>query len=749
MKKYSIFILAILICLTGCATAGGGSKGIGSASNPTLIAIDIVENQLNVMADKPFTYTIYKSADPYKIIVDLPDVRLGIPSNKLTSNKGGITEVVISQTDNPLSAKLEVLLAAPSIIEPFYKTSGKDTFLVIKAKDETEVKSAMAPQQAEETATVATQPEKKTEDNTASSEKAEQHANEVVKQEDVAKAEPEVVVKPAAEAKEEKAVSESRDKAVTPKEFPPATAIVQVNISKEQNLLKVIIKGNGSLSPDVFRLDNRAVLDMPNVVMSAALPQKTPSPLTGIRSGKHKDKTRLVFDMKEGTNFDVAAIEDSVIVSFRIPEKERLVASAKAPVETKAAVVEPEKLAEGKYKGQKISLDFQDADIGPIFRLLADISGYNFVIDPSVRGKITMKLMNVPWDQALDIILQTFSLGKSAEGNIIWIAPVSLFTKMAEERTKAKDIEEKAEDITQEIIRINYATASEVSSAIDKGKLLSSRGSITIDNRMNTLIIKDTQKSIDRMKELVKIMDVAKPQVLIEAKIVEVSSDYSESLGIKWGGSFVGTGIRNVGQDVSGGFSINTPTVSTGSSVTNPGGVLGLSIGGVDSVKVNLSLSALESVGKSKKLANPKILTMDNESATIQQGTSVPVQTTSAEGTKTEFVNATLNLTVTPKITPEGYVQLKIQAANDSLGILTPQGYAIERKSLTTQALVKNGETLVIGGIYTTSTVESEEGVPLLGKIPILGWLFKTKSQVGPSVKELLVFITPTIVTKP
>ena len=186
---------------------------------------------------------------------------------------------------------------------------------------------------------------------------------------------------------------------------------------------------------------------MPNVTLDAPLP-KALSPLKGIRAGKYKDKTRIVLDLKEKTSFAVTSIEDSVIVSFQLPEKEKYAAKAEKKAETavggevkteaKAETMETEKPVEGKYKGQKISLDFQDADIGPIFRLLADISGYNFVIDPAVKGKITLKLMNVPWDQALDIILQTFGLGKSVEGNIVWIAPVSMFAKMSDEKQRQK-----------------------------------------------------------------------------------------------------------------------------------------------------------------------------------------------------------------------------------------------------------------------------------------------------------------------
>ncbi len=748
-----VFILSILIVISGCATTSGGK---GSTQPAVITAIDIVDNQLNVIVDKPFTYTVYKSSDPYKVIVELPDVRLGIFADRIKSDKAGITEIIPSQIDEPLSTKLEILLVSPVAVEPVYK----DMSLAIKVKDEAEATSA---EPAVETT--------KEEGKEASAEKAAEPVKEV-KWEDADKPKEAAPEEPAAapllkeepaapetkpitaaapeekKEKEEPIVIKPEPRPIIPKEIPSATSIVGINVEKADGDLKVVIKGNGSLNPTVFRLDNRAVLDIPNVQLNASVPASVPLPLKNIRAGKHRGKLRLVLDMKEGTNFDVAALEESVIVAFRLSEKavkEKYIAKEKyAATETKTAAV-PEKSVEGKYKGQKISLDFQDADIGPIFRLMADISGYNFVIDPAVKGKITMKLMNVPWDQALDIILQTFNLGKTAEGNIMWIAPLSMFAKMAEEKSKAKDVEEKAEDLYQEIVRINYATAADVSKAISDGKLLSSRGSVTKDERMNTLIIKDTQKSINRVKELVKIMDVSKPQVMIEAKIVEVSSNYTEQLGIKWGGSYyTQTYPNSLGSD----FSVNTPIASAGPTALAPGGVLGLTIGAANTLNINMSLSALETIGKSKKLSSPKVMTMDNEKAEIQQGTSIPVQTTSAEGTKTEFVNATLKLEVTPKITPDGFIQMKIEANNDSLGILTPQGYAIEKKSVKTNALIKNGDTLVIGGIYTTSATETETGVPLLSKIPLLGWLFKTKTQAGPNITELLIFITPSIVSK-
>lgn len=766
----NIGALVILIFALGCATGGGKQGAVQGAQNPVLTALDVTDNKLNIVVDKPFTYTIYKSSDPYKVIVELPDVRMGFAPTKIKSDKAGITEITPSQTEDPVSTKLEILLSSPVTVEPVYK----DTTLALKVKEEPEAKGA-------EITSEAPKAEEKVQEVSAPAGKVE----EPVKWAEVAQPEQKTI--PAAEVavagtdqkaiiiaavKENDKTAKPEQKTTVAKDLPPATSILQVTIEKGQDVLKVVIKGNGSLNPDVFRLDNRAVLDMPGVNMDASLPAAVPLPLTSIRAGKHKDKTRLVLDMKEGTSFDVAAIEDSVIISFRLPEEKYAAKAAVgetkvAEVEAKAVVETQEKPGESRYKGQKISLDFQDADIGPIFRLLADISGYNFIIDPSVKGRITMKLMNVPWDQALDIILQTFSFGKSVEGNIIWIAPAGLFAKIDGDRAVEKARLEKQEDLEQEIVRINYATAGDISGAITNGKLLSSRGSITMDNRMNTLIIKDTQKSIDKIKALVKIMDVSKPQVMIEAKIVTASTSYTSSLGIRWGGNLVGGpggafttdaatgaikatgtatgngGIKGLGNDVAGSFSVNTPLAS----VTGPGGVLSMLIGSANSTQIALSLSALETIKKAKTLSNPRILTVDNEAATITQGVTFYTTSTSAEGTKTEAQNAALSLSVTPKITPDGYIYLKLTVSDDTLASVSPP--VKNTKTITTQALVKDGETLVLGGIYTDTEVNDTTGIPLLSKIPILGWLFKTKQDTGPGPSEMLIFITPRVVSKP
>jgi len=757
-------LLGVLILASGCAPTTGVQEERQIA---TLTAIDITDNTLNINADKPFKYTIYKPSDPYKAIVELPDVKLGIAAGKIKSEKAGITEVIPSQTDEPLLTKLEILLSSPAGIVPGYK----DTLLTLNIINLEEELKAKTTEKAAETP--------KTEETNIAAEKIEDAFKET-KTVEIAKPEE----KPKTAQKEEPALP----KAAAPKALPPATSIVKVNIEKEQDVLKLTIKGNGSLNPNVFELDNRTVLDMPNVTLEAPLP-KAQAPLKGIRSGKYKDKTRIVLDLKEKTSFTVTSIEDSVIVAFQLPEKETYAAKAEKPasVETKTEGATPEKPSpkaneEGKYKGQIISLTFQDADIVPILRDLVTFQGKSSVIDPSLKGKrINLQLDHVPVDQAMDIILQTHNLAKQEEGNVVWIAPIDTFTKMSKEKTAAKDVEEKAtaalSPLERKTYRLMHANVETVKNQLlgvkltstedkitkertvttiydEKQKILSPRGTATSDRASNVLVVTDIPTKIAQVNDFIKEIDQPIMQVMIEAKIASVSSDYSEALGIRWGGT-IGTANPRVGFGdiaIAGGtFSVNTPIATGGSAAAITGGVLGLSLGSASTVQVNLSLSALESVNKAKTISNPKILTLDTLPATITSGRTIYGRVPDEQGVpKLQKVDATLSLTVTPLIkrAPDGYyVLLDVKVKDDSLVSADP--LVINTKSINTNALVKDGDTLVLGGIYTTEIAESEAGIPLLSKIPIFGWLFKTKTQTGPNVKEMLIFITPRVVTKP
>jgi len=737
MKKYMILKILlpvmILTLVLGCATKATVKNTPATDDLPIITGIQPEDNSLSITSNKSFVYTIYKGSDPYKVTIDIPDMRVGGFTGKIVSSKAGISEIVPQQTDSPNpSVKLDITLQAPSSVVPIYK----DNTLTLLLKPEEPV-----------TLTQGKATEEKVEAKDVPDTAAPSDSAAKVEEEDRSSGEP-----------EEAQPAESKKEVLA-----KATTIDRIELEKSPGGLRVLIIGNGTMMPNVFPLERKIVIDVPNVSLQASLPSNAVSPLIGIRAGRHKDKVRLVLDLRAKTAFDVAAVGNTIEISLKhggsaasqprleTPPKatarHEAIAIAPEPQQEVAPPAEQENHAGGRYSTKKISLDFQDADVGPIFRLLADVNNYNLVLDPGVKGKITIKLMNVPWDQALEIVTRQSNLSYRIDQNILYVASTSVFEKLAQDQAKMQKAQEENEPLVQEIVRVNYATAGEIQTAVSNAKLLSSRGSVTIDGRMNTLIIKDTQQSIDKVKDLVRIMDVAKPQVIIEAKLVEVDTTYSQSLGIRWGGSFSSQTFPN---NTGGNFSVNTPTVEAGPATTNPGGALNLTIGHANSMNVNLSLSALESISRSKTLSNPRVLTMDNEAATIQQGTTFFIPTVSQAGTQTQSQTATLSLTVTPKITPDGYVQLKVNATDNSLQPGTAGANAVvNTKSLTTQALVKNGETLVIGGIYRLDETESTSGVPELSKIPLLGWLFKTKDKTGPDIKELLIFITPTIVSQP
>jgi type IV pilus assembly protein PilQ len=432
-----------------------------------------------------------------------------------------------------------------------------------------------------------------------------------------------------------------------------------------------------------------------------------------------------------------------------------------------------------KYSGQRISMDFKDADLTNVFRIIAEVSNLNIITADDVKGKVSLRLVNVPWDQALDIVLRSKSLGAAQEGNVLRIAPLSSLRKEEQDRFDAqKQIDQSRQEAlnraaevkaTQEAvfdtIPVSYSKASELLGMIKP--LASKYGKLDSDDRTNVLVIRDLPQNIAEVKALVATLDTATPQVLIEARIVEVDTSFTRELGIQWGGTFRGGGNTQFGitgaQGSSGGSiaggavnATNTPPFSpaapTPTFAINLPAAIGSGAGGGiafgilrDNLRLDLSLSALEASGKGKIISSPKIVTMDNKEAVIEQGTQIPYSTVSASGTNTQFVDATLSLKVTPHITPDGRVSMKLEAKNDSQGEVGATGQpAINKKKATTQVLIRDGETTVIGGILQISRSENRAGLPWLSKIPVLGYLFR-KDTNSTRNRELLIFITPKI----
>jgi len=399
------------------------------------------------------------------------------------------------------------------------------------------------------------------------------------------------------------------------------------------------------------------------------------------------------------------------------------------------------------YKGRKVTLEFADAEVRKIFQLLSEVSNKNFVLGDDVTGTISIKLVNVPWDQALDIILDTKNLDKREDGNIIIIKGKGKFKSQAEEEQELKKALTKAIELKSEIYNINYSDIASIVTQLNN--LKTDRGTIAQDARTNKIIVKDIPQVLDDMRKLIVQLDVPEKQVMIEARIVEASSTFTRSLGVNWGlhyrdGSASFLGINQL--DTSFGGQASTPPPLTGLS-GNPGSAMGISFGTLTSnIQLDLRLNAAASAGLIKIVSTPKVATLNNKTAKITQGQQVPYTSSTSDKVETKFVEAALSLEVTPHINANGTIGMKIDAKNDSVGTV-PSGStapSINKKQATTEMLLRDGETTVIGGIYVDSDTESDDGVPYLMDIPFLGKLFKSNNKTKVKT-ELLIFITPRI----
>jgi type IV pilus secretin PilQ/predicted competence protein len=403
------------------------------------------------------------------------------------------------------------------------------------------------------------------------------------------------------------------------------------------------------------------------------------------------------------------------------------------------------------YTGQRISLDFQQADLIDVLRLIAEVSGMNIITSPDVSGRVTTRMVNVPWDQALDTILKTFGLGKDQEGSIIRVVPLDRLRKERDDELQSKRIVEELEPPVTRTIQLNYARAEDLKTNMEK--LLTKQGRLDIDRRTNTIIIKDVSATVEEILELIRRLDSQTRQVSIDTRIVETTRTFLQELGVRWGG-FVSqdTGVkfpakvaitgRQGPTPVGGNFAVDLPTLTQ-----PPALAIGFSLISNSSV-IDLELQALERTGRGRIISNPKVVTLDNKEALIESGDEVPFRTESAEtGPKVEFKDAKITLRVTPHISPDDFVLLEIEAAKKEVDFTrTVEGNpTITSRQSKTSILVKDGATAVIGGLFKRTTADTREGIPGLSKIPYIGWLFKT-DQTREDNEDLLFFITPRIV---
>ena len=594
-----------------------------------------------------------------------------------------------------------------------------------------------------------------------------------------------------------------------------AAILTSIDVQRGTNDIRVVISGDGKLPHhEVTRLDERRLMiDIPGVASAISKPAISVNHqfLKRVRMGYHGDRVRVVLDLtgtvaysvepqganlivtlREGVGKEVGADKDSsrgetveaIGSENRVMPVVQTVGTSRLGQRTAALIqrnptkfyIQPVQMTPGTdagevgtpkedvvvgethYIGRRISLDFQQADISNVLRLIAEVSGFNMVVGEGVKSKVTMKLVSVPWDQALDMILKMNGLGKIRQGNILWIDTLANIAKQQNEEAQAQDAKVKAAALVDRVFYIRNLQATELLTSLRQ--YLSPRGLMQMSQGSNALVVRDTEIQVGVIKQLIDGLDLEVPQVQIEARIVQADTTYSRSLGVQWGVQNVnllsGGAVANFKSGTTGAFGAQTSNflvnlpATVGGLTSTPG--VGFTIGKTDGALLDMRLSAGELLGLSKVIAAPKVTTLDKREAKISQGESIPFQTTSLQGTQTTFVDANLELNVTPQITSRDpkevgkQIMMKVRATRNAVGARSnPAGPSIDRREANTQVLIRDGETMVIGGVFIDQQTNSVIGIPYLSRIPVLGWLFKSKSEAV-AKQELLIFLTPSIV---
>lgn len=489
------------------------------------------------------------------------------------------------------------------------------------------------------------------------------------------------------------------------------------------------------------------------------------TPIQNVTTFQTGDKVRMVVEPK-GTWEHSAYQSDNQFV-----------------LEVRQQKIDPNKLTQGQtFSGEKLSLNFQNIEIRSLLQVIADFTNFNIVTSDTVSGSVTLRLKDVPWDQALDIILQARNLGVRKTGNVLLIAPKDELAAKEKLELESKNLVQTLEPLRTQDFKLNYARAVDVAAGLvgtgtggggGSSRILSTRGSVIAEARTNQLFVTDIPSKLEQVQALISKLDIAVRQVVIEARIVEASDTFGKSLGVRLGGSDLraqnggdggyrvsgsnriaigssyGNAVASSGQGGSvdtGSNFVNLPAI--GQNGYNPAALAVSIFSSAANRFLNLEISALEADGKGKVVSSPRVVTADQIKAIIEQGTELPYQiATSSGATSLAFRKANLKLEVTPQITPEGNIILDLDVNKDTVGQATAAGFAINTKHVKTQVLVENGGTVVIGGIFELTETNSETKVPLLGDIPGLGNLFKTRSRTS-NKQEMLVFITPKVVSE-
>ncbi len=741
-NHWLLLSLLLLFVTTGCATNGTTEPGVSEAepiaSKGVIRGVTVSEEEAAVLVtlegNQPLTYSAIKHLFPLGVVLYFPDTSLEGVQETYTPESTLIKSIVTSQpADAEGVSKIEINLNEDV---PYEVSQEESQILVYFTKSDEEEPAAI--EAAGE----------------ASAETAESTTPEM----------------------EETAESMVAEEAEGTQAGEPAW-VNRINfVMLDQGKSRVIVGTTGEVQYETQRPSpQRVLLKLHN----ARIPQFEKRPLITTRFKSAVDRVVPVQTPQMG-NTALIAVELREPVPYRVEQKENIFfvdfeASTVPPRplpdvempkwqqvmrETELAVTGEALVPSAKavmpgadkvYTGQKISLDFQDADIRNVFRILHEISGKNFVISEEVQGRVTLKLDRVPWDQVLDLVAKMHRLGISEEGNIVRIAPLAALEAERTAEKSAAQAEQEAAPLVTEYIPINYSSATAMQQHLSEVK--TERGKLTVDERTNMIIMTDVKDAIQRAKGVVKQLDVVTRQVMIEARIVEAETNFTRDIGVQWG--FQHQTLR--GSDYLGGpygfsgavggplnYAVNLPP---GGATSGIAFTFSRFPGGLTSLNIDAALTAAESEGSVKIISSPKVLTLDNKEATIKQGQQLPYQKEEEGTISVEFVDAVLSLTVTPHITMDNRVSLKINASKDTpdFGNAVLGQPAIDTKQAQTELLVNDGDTIVIGGIITEDASTQQASVPGLSRIPVLGWLFKQNLKRH-NKTELLIFITPTIV---
>jgi type IV pilus assembly protein PilQ len=707
----------------------------------TLSSISVNNNVITLALDGPVSdFKTFRLNKPERYVVDMMNVRSGMASRLFPLNASGVASARLGLYPD----KLRVVFDAVNGTFPEATAAKTETGVVItldvKPVDEN-VNTKLTATRAEKTSLPAD-------------------------------------VKPEAQPEAAKQVVEKQTPKgiVDTKQTPGKSSIEMIDFQVVNGISRISVKVNGDIDAAYpVKTPGYVTLTIKNTILPKSLqrsletrffvsPVLRVTPLS-VRTNKSTD-TKIRIAIRVAAPFEFRREGDMLYVDFKHPygltadklaiettdqktlsvynqpaDRSEVSPSVLSPISDLSS--KPLETSKG-YKGRKVTLEFADADVRKIFQLLAEVSNKNFVLGDEVTGAISLKLVNVPWDQALDIILDTKGLDKREDGNIILIKGKGKFKSQAEEDLEIKKTQLKNEPLFTEYFPVNYSKSGTLKPQVES-LITANTGKVSEDERTNTLIVTAIRSDIDRIKTYLVKMDVPERQVMIEARIVEASSTFTQNLGVSWGvhyrdGSASFLGINTLDNSFGG---LTTPTVTSGQSGV-PGTNMGISFGRLASnIQLDMRLNAAASAGLIKIVSTPKIATLNNKTAKITQGQSIPyVNTTSTNGATTQFVQAVLSLEVKPHINANGTIGMEIKATNNSAGAGNPP--PINTKEATTEMLLKDGETTVIGGIYKEDETQSEDGVPFLMDIPFLGRLFKS-SETRKIKSELLIFITPRI----